>query len=388
MQDYWNLTLDRVRTAILDKEMRQALFEIWFDRNYQRYASINDNQHLTLETWLPSERLRLYVRNDIAAQMWKYNSQASFEYKVEADPYEENLLFRLPDGAIGRPGSAPGDLDAPRGITIAPDGTIFVADSLNHRIQQFSADGILLNVWGSFASTLEGDAPGGTFNEPWDVAVGQDGSVYVADTFNHRIQKFDQTGRFQKMWGIFAQGQSTDTFWGPRGIAVDQNGNVLITDTGNKRIVVFDKDLNYITQFGGAGFEAGQFDEPVGIAINSDGHVIVADTWNRRVQSFSLDSETGNYQPLNTFDISGWYGQGIDNKPYLTTDLDNNIFLSDPEVGQILMFDAAGNFIKGFEGLINDEEIISNPYGLAVDVEGYLWFADAAGDVISYIESP
>jgi NHL repeat. len=68
---------------------------------------------------------------------------------------------------------------------------------------------------------------------------------------------------------------------------IDQQGNLLVTDTGNKRVMVFDQNLNFITQFGGAGFDAGEFDEPVGIAVSQDGKIVVADTWNRRVQNFS-----------------------------------------------------------------------------------------------------
>ena len=84
---------------------------------------------------------------------------------------KNNLQLRIPDGFISYGGSAPGELNAPRGIDIAPDGSIYVADSRKPSHSQFSQDGILINVWGTFANVLEGDAPGGTFNEPWDVAV-------------------------------------------------------------------------------------------------------------------------------------------------------------------------------------------------------------------------
>ena len=388
MQDYWNLTWERISSALKDQNMRQALFNIWFERDYTLYAHINDNQHLTLETWLPSEKMRFYIRKDMASQMWRYNTQATIEQTIETDPYESEIISRQPDGFISMSGSAPGDLNTPRGIDIAPDGTIYVADSLNHRIQQFSPDGLLLNVWGNFANVLEEDAPGGTFNEPWDVAVAHDGSVFVADTFNHRIQKFDSSGRFIKMWGIFAQGDTPESFWGPRGIAVDEDGNVFITDTGNKRVVVFDTDLNYKTQFGGGGFEPGQFDEPVGITVNSLGQIIIADTWNRRVQIFETNETGFEFTPIESFDVSAWYGQGIDNKPYLTTDLEGNIFITDPEIGRILKFSAKGKYLQGYQDINISEDLIGYPYGMHVDETGNLWFSDASSNVLSFIENP
>ncbi|MDO9546828.1 MAG: TIGR03663 family protein [Pelolinea sp.] len=385
MQDYWNLNWERISSALVDPNMRQALFNIWLDRDYSLYAQVNDNQFLTLETWLPSEKMRFYIRKDVVSQMWQYNTQEAIELNFESDPYENKMVSRKPDGFISISGSTPGDLNAPRGIDIASDGTIYVADSKNHRIQQFSKKGLLLNVWGSYANVLEEDAPGGTFNEPWDVAVAMDGSIFVADTFNHRIQKFDPTGRFIKMWGIFAQGDTSESFWGPRGIALDQEGNVYVTDTGNKRVVVFDSNLNFITQFGGGGFEAGQFDEPVGITINSSGQIIVADTWNRRVQIFQPDGSGYGFAPVNSFDVSAWYGQGIDNKPYLTTDVEENIYLSDPEVGRILKFNPSGDFLIGYQDINTSDDLISYPFGMDVDEDGNLWFSDGASNVLSFI---
>jgi DNA-binding beta-propeller fold protein YncE len=94
----------------------------------------------------------------------------------------------------------------------------------------------------------------GTFNEPWGIAVGPDGSVYVTDTWNHRVQKFTAPGRFLKAWGTLVREKQPTSFYGPRGLAVDAEGRVYVTDTGNKRIVVFDADGNFITEFGSRRF--------------------------------------------------------------------------------------------------------------------------------------
>ena len=381
-QDYFGLTWDRISYALGNPELRQALFNIWLNRDYSLYAEVNNNSFLTLDNWLPSEKMRLYVRKDIAAQMWQLNTEAALQQVVESDPYVEKTISKQADFFVGISGVNPGELSTPHGIDIAADGSIYVADSGNNRIEKFSPEGVLLDTYGTYANALEGAAPGGTMNEPWDIAVGEDGAIYVADTFNHRIQKLSANGTFIKMWGIFAQGDNPEDLWGPRGIAVAPNGNVLVTDTGNKRVLVFDKNLNYLTQFGGAGFEAGKFDEPVGIAINADGLVAVADTWNRRVQVFQPDTDGLNYTQVSAFDVDAWYGSGIDNKPYITISPNDTILISDPDGNRILEFTMEGLFLQGWEDLALSPDVFSRPYGLDFDNQGNLWAADAASNMV------
>ena len=382
MQDYWNLTFDRIRGALFDPEMRQALFNIWLNRDYTLYAQITGNQFLTLENWLPSEKMRFYVRKDIAAQMWQLNNLAALQTIELTDPYSDKIISRQPDLFIGQEGAMAGDLSSPKGLDVFSDGTIFVADTNNHRIQQFSPTGEILNVWGTYANILDGDAPGGTLNQPWDIAVSKDGMVYVTDTFNHRIIKFTINGKFIKSIGTFAQGTSPESLWGPRGIAIDRNGNILITDTGNKRVVVYDSDLNYISQFGSAGFEAGQFDEPVGIDVSDTGEVAVADTWNRRVQIFMSDESGLSYNQISEFSVEAWFGQSLENKPFLVFSPSGNIIISDPEGSRLLEFSQSGDFIQGWQDLAISSELISQPFGLDYDADGNLWVSDSVMHIL------
>jgi len=69
-------------------------------------------------------------------------------------------------------------------VAVDQEGNVFVADSDNHRVQKFTAEGKFLAQWGEF-----GEAPG-QFNVPLGIAVDKEGNVYVSDSHNHRIQKF------------------------------------------------------------------------------------------------------------------------------------------------------------------------------------------------------
>ena len=72
----------------------------------------------------------------------------------------------------------------PRGISVAPDGCLYIADRNNHRIQKFTSEGVFLAKWGTQG------VGNGQFSYPESVAVSRDGSIYVADSGNQRIQKF------------------------------------------------------------------------------------------------------------------------------------------------------------------------------------------------------
>lgn len=389
MQDYFNLTWERVWNAVKDPRMRRALYDIWMYRDYTLYAEITNNPNLKLETWQPSSRMRFYIRKDIVAQIWNYGVAPTVAAEpAQEDPYVNALVSIAPDRMIGGKGNLPGLLDSPRGIAFAPDGTVYVADSRNHRIQHLDSEGNVLHVWGSFADVSGGSAPGGTFNEPWGVAVGRDGSVYVADTWNHRVQKFTSEGQFIKMWGYFGQGEAPEAFWGPRGLAVDSRNRLYVTDTGNKRVVVFDADGDFVTQFGASGFEIGQFDEPVGIAVGLDDKVYIADTWNQRVQVFQPDEQGMVFVPVANWDVYGWFGQSLENKPYLAVDSAGNVYVTDPEGYRVIEFDSQGTFVRGFTNWAGQLDASSLPVGIAFDPQGRLWISDAGNHFLMRFALP
>src|SRR5664280_203047 len=185
----------------------------------------------------------------------------------------------------GSGGAGPGLFSSPWGVAVDSSGNVYVADTSNERIQKFDNNGTYITQWG-------GGGPGaGTFYSPHGVAVDQlSGSVYVADTSNQFIQKFNSAGVYITQWG--GGGASNGTFSNPHGVAVDSLGNVYVADTDNNRIQKFDSSGTFITKWGSLGAGDGQFSGPYAVAADSFGNVYVADTFNNRIQKFDSN---GNY---------------------------------------------------------------------------------------------
>ncbi|MFN8382734.1 MAG: TIGR03663 family protein [Anaerolineales bacterium] len=408
MQDYFNLVMDRDPSApfpddyackgvmsflklrkskdyslfcrgFTDPAIRAGIIQIWLNRDYTAYAQALGRPDLTLSTWQPADKMRLYIRQDVASQIWDYGVAPTTSETVQ-DPTEGKFIQLSSDLVFDSTQANPVVLNAPRSLAFAKDGTVYVADSRNHRILHLDLQGKTLQEWGTFADGASTPIGDGTFNEPWGVAVGPDGSVYATDTWNHRIEKFTSTGRFIKAWGTFGQGETPESFYGPRGLAVDTAGRVYVTDTGNKRIVVFDADGNFITQFGSAGLDPGQFDEPVGITVDKNGTVYVVDTWNQRIQTFVPSEVEGalTFTPDKQWDVFGWFGQSLDNKPFIAVDDQLHVFITDPEGYRVMEFDQSGNIIRTWGEYGDAYSNFGLASGIAVDAEGHVWVTDGA----------
>ncbi|MCJ7511455.1 MAG: TIGR03663 family protein [Anaerolineales bacterium] len=375
-QEYFGLTWERIRGALTSAEYRQALMDIWLNRDYTAYGELRGID-FSQKNWSPSDRMKLFIRKDIVSQVWDYGAAPEALAPVTfVDPYEGGMSLKAAEPILGFTGTSAGQFSKPRAIDVAPDGSLYVADTLNHRIQHLAPTGEVLQVWGELGRLDQGEAPGGTFNEPWDVAVAPDGSVYVADTWNHRVQHFGPTGEFLGMIGTFGQAESPTAFWGPRSVAVDEQGRLFVSDTGNKRVAIFDDQGASLGQFGVPGYLEGQLDEPVGLAVDNEGRVYIADTWNQRIQVFE-ETEPNVFEPIREWPIEGWYGQSLDNKPYLAVSSEGIVCASDPEGYRVLCFDQTGKFLQGWGDFGATESTFDLPTGLEFDAQGNLWVVDA-----------
>ena len=357
--------------GLADAAKRQALWDIFFYRDYAQYGNAFGGTY-TAREWPLRHELKVYTRKDVLANLWDQGiAPANIEPVI--DPYAEGELLLQPALILNEstlPGTADGQFTTPRNVTTSADGTVFVADSGNHRIQVFDAQGNFVTSWGEF-----GEQPG-QFNEPWGIAA-DDEFVYVSDTWNHRIQKFSHDGELVGSYG--QNGSPFDEndpglglFYGPRGISLINDNRLAITDTGNHRVQIMDRDGNFLSSVGSQGNQPGQFNEPVGITNAPNGNLYLADTWNGRVQELSPD-----IFPLNEWPVNGWYSQSIDNKPYIAVDSQNRVYVTDPEGFRVLIFDSVGNYLGRFGSYGTEANQFAMPIGIAIDAQDNVYVVDA-----------
>ncbi len=149
-----------------------------------------------------------------------------------------------------------GQFDGPRGIAVDSSGDVYVSDyywpssGIGGRIEKFTSSGTYLSQWGS-AGTDQSQ-----FTHPQDVAIDSSGNVYVADFGNNRVEKFDPSGNFLLAKGCAnaatqacpfssANGQ----FDNPWGVAVGSTGNLFVTDQHNDRVEVFGDTTQPIPEY-------------------------------------------------------------------------------------------------------------------------------------------
>lgn len=188
--------------------------------------------------------------------------------------------------------------DQPHGLAAAADGTLYVADTENHRIRKVTPDGVVSTLAGQTATgSVDAIGANAQFYSPQGIALDQSGNLYVADTLNHRIRKVAPDGTVTTFAGTtfgYTDGpKETARFASPTGIALDSHGNFYIADTSSHTIRRIDAATGEVSTVAGlagvSGWEDGPngaalFHWPRGIVVDGSQNLFVADAGNHRIR--------------------------------------------------------------------------------------------------------
>jgi sugar lactone lactonase YvrE len=248
---------------------------------------------------------------------------------------------------------------------------VYVADTDNHRIEKFTAEGRFLKAWGQL-----GVRPG-EFSYPDGISVAPNGDVYVADnplvcpcvtrgSVGDRIEVFSPSGKFLFQWTDSVLQHTILS--NVSGLAVDSQGDVYATDASH-RVVAFGPNHLPLAGWGGEGVASGLLRSPGGVAVDRTGDILVSDTRSGRLQRFTSHGKL--VETSSSIGRSGHAGSG------LAADSAGHVFLADTNSQRVEELDASGKPVRAWDVTFWDGGL--PPHGaIAVDAAGHIYIGNEA----------
>lgn len=259
------------------------------------------------------------------------------------------------DTQWGGDGGGAGKLRSPRGVAVDSSGNVYVADTFNFRIQKFSNSGAFLAQW---------DAPRSTeLFTPYGVAVDQQGNVFATDHGNNRVVKFTSSGDFITEWDTGVD--EDDKLEGVWAIAIDSSNDVYVSEFTRHRILMYSNAGTFMSEL-----YAGTFVSPTGVAKNNTLYVV--DSFANRVYRF----------PGSTFGRLGSGDGEFMGPSSVVLDPDGNILVTDTQNNRFQKFDRDGGFLSAVGVGGNGSGALDTPLGIALDTAGNVFVADFGNHLI------
>ncbi len=298
--------------------------------------------------------------------------------------------------------------NSPAGIVVRPGGSILLVDSGNYLLRSSTVDGIVSTLAGT--PYRQGSANGtlldSRYLNPQGMALGSDGTLYIADTGNQTLRKISPNGQVTKLAGQVgvvgsADGFASATFNGPQAIAVDGAGNVYVADTGNhtiRKVLPSGEVQTFAGKAGNPGNITGpgssaRFDRPSGIAVDANGNIYVADTNNQVIQIISPGGMVSTFAgvPRQQGYIDSRYGAATFTFPQgVAFGPSGNLLVADTGSGLIRTVSPAGYVVTlaglgGVFGSADGDGFLTRfavPIALSADSAGNIFVIDRGGNTL------
>ncbi len=251
---------------------------------------------------------------------------------------------------------ANGAWQQPRGIAVGPDDTAYVLDSGHQRLVGLTAQGEFR------VETRTGAAD---FVELADAGVDAEGQLYVLDAGAARLDLFDNQGQFVRT--IPAPREIVDR---ARGIFVRANGQIWVAATANASVVALDPQGQVLQRIPLPGYQ------PVDVVVDANGAILVSE-----VEKHQLLEIDGGGNVVRQWPIA--IANGVDG-PHLALDAQNQLYLTEPEQGVVMIFDASRAQIRRQRLPAHNGQV--KPVGVAVDSQGRIWLTDSNGNGVWIVQ--
>jgi len=322
----------------------------------------------------------------------------------------------------GKPATS-AQLYSPNGVAVDPAGNLLIADAFGNRIRTVDTTATIRTVAGTGASGFGGDGGPATsaqltlgFVFPCGVAADPAGNLFIADVVNNRVRKVDTAGTITTVAGTGTFGFRSDggpaakaQFFYLSGVAVDPAGNLFIADVENHRIRMVDAagTITTVAGTGAGGFSgdgglaaSAQLTYPFGVAVDPAGNLFIGDTGNNRIRKVDTAGTITTVAGTGTFGFGGDGGPATSAQlgapSGVAVDAAGTLFIADHDNNRIRKVDSAGTIstvagtnTAGFsgDGGPATSAQLAGPSGVAVDLVGNLFIADAGNNRIRMVEA-